>query len=72
MTLQAQPAHEEVRAFYLAAQPLVEQLAARALAWRTSASREALPAAIEAHTEFLALAIRVQLSLNRYRRGGAD
>ena len=54
--------------FYERAQPLVEQLAAMARQWRDTVSREAWADAVEAHNEFMALAIRVDLRLARYGR----
>jgi hypothetical protein len=60
----------EVLAFYEHAQPLVERLAAMAREWRETVSPEAWPAAVEAHNEFMALAIRVDLRISRARRNG--
>jgi hypothetical protein len=63
-----QTGRAEALAFYERVQPLVERLAVLARQWHEAAGAEDLPAAIEAHNEFLALAIRTDLRLNRLRR----
>jgi hypothetical protein len=67
----APPVRRETIDFYERARPLVEQLRTMAMAWRETASPEEMPAALEAHSEFMWLALRVELRLSRSRRGEA-
>lgn len=70
MTPTAPARNPEAITFYSAARPLVEQLDAMAEAWLASAPND--PMAAQAYSEFGWLAIRVRLRLSLCRSEGEE